>query len=103
MDKKQAVEKAAALVYDKQKGEAPRLVASGKGVVAAKIVEAARQAGVHIRQDADLMELLAQIPVGDEIPVELYQAVAEILAFVYRINGQYRQEREAGERVSPSA
>jgi len=87
-DKK--IEKAVALLYDKEKASAPQVVASGKGKIAEKIIELAREAGVHIQEDPDLIELLAKIPVGEEIPTELYQAVAEILAFVYQLNGKYQ-------------
>lgn len=78
--------KAIAVKYDKEKGDAPVVLASGKGQIAEQIIKAAREAGLEITQDADLAELLANIPVGTEIPVELYQAVAEVLAFVYRVN-----------------
>jgi flagellar biosynthesis protein len=62
------------------------VVASGHGAVAENILAKAREAGVEIVADPDLSELLARIPLGQEIPPELYQAVAEILAFVYRVN-----------------
>lgn len=78
--------KAIAIKYDKEKGDAPVVLASGKGQIAEQIIKAAREAGLEITQDADLAELLAKVPVGTEIPVELYQAVAEVLAFVYRVN-----------------
>jgi flagellar biosynthesis protein len=80
--------KAVALTYEKG-ADAPTVVASGKGRLAEKILAAAREAGVEIVEDPDLVELLANIPLGAEIPPELYQAVAEILAFVYRINSKY--------------
>lgn len=78
--------KAIAIQYDKDKGDAPLVLASGKGQIAEQIIKAAREAGLEITQDADLAEMLAHVPVGTEIPVELYQAVAEVLAFVYRVN-----------------
>jgi len=90
------VDKAVALLYDKEQGDAPRIVASGRGVLAEKIVETARAAGVYIMEDPDLVELLAKLPVGDDIPPELYQAVAEILAFVYQVNGRYRADGNRG-------
>lgn len=90
------VDKAVALLYDKEQGDAPRIVASGRGVLAEKIVETARAAGVYIMEDPDLVELLAKLPVGDDIPPELYQAVAEILAFVYQVNGRYRADGNCG-------
>lgn len=86
-DKKQ--HKAVALSYDKGQG-APVVVASGQGSIAEKILSTAREAGVEVVADPDLVELLAGIPLGTEIPPELYQAVAEILAFVYRVNGRYQ-------------
>lgn len=78
--------KAIAIKYDKEQGAAPVVLASGKGQIAEQIIKAAREAGLEITQDADLAELLGKVPVGTEIPVELYQAVAEVLAFVYRVN-----------------
>lgn len=90
------VDKAVALLYDKEQGDAPRIVASGRGVLAGKIVETARAAGVYIMEDPDLVELLAKLPVGDDIPPELYQAVAEILAFVYQVNGRYGADGNRG-------
>ena len=81
-----AIKKAVALQYDRQKNDAPIVSASGQGELARKIVSLAEEAGVPIQEDPDLVEVLGKVPLGDEIPVELYQAVAEILAFVYRLN-----------------
>jgi len=78
--------KAVALRYDRGKEGAPRVVASGQGLIAERILEAAEKAGVPVTQDAGLLELLAKMPLGSEIPVEMYQAVAEVLAFVYKLN-----------------
>ncbi len=86
------VDKAVALLYDKSRSDAPQVVAKGKGAVAAKIIETARDAGVYVMEDPDLLELMAQVPVGDEVPADLYQAVAEVLAFVYQVNGRYKNE-----------
>ena len=80
------IKKAVALVYDRKKDEAPVVAAAGKGAVADKILDAAREAGIPVQEDPDLIEVLARVPVGDEIPVALYQAVAEILAFIYALN-----------------
>lgn len=88
--KQKKTEKAIALVYDKKSADAPEVVASGRGKIAEKIIEKAREAGIYIKEDPDLLELLANVPVGHEIPEDLYRAVAEVLAFVYRINGQYK-------------
>jgi flagellar biosynthesis protein len=85
-------DKAVALLYDKKQSDAPRVVAGGKGLVAQKIIETAREAGVHIHEDPDLVELLSKIPLGQEIPVELYQTIAEVLSFVYQINESFKQK-----------
>lgn len=89
-DDRSRIEQAVALLYDSAKSTAPKVVASGRGALAAKIIEKARESGVQIVEDPDLLEVLGRIPVGEEIPMELYQAVAEILAFVYRVNGRFK-------------
>lgn len=61
---------------------APFVVASGRGDLARKLVEMAREAGVPVRSDRDLAERLVWLPVGKAIPEELYQPVAEILLFL---------------------
>ena len=94
MEKENIIEKAVAILYDESKNTAPQIIASGKGLIARKIIETAREAGIHIQEDPNLIELLAKIPIGKEIPVELYQTVAEMLAFVYQINTKYREKRE---------
>jgi flagellar biosynthesis protein len=90
MEPGKPIEKAVAILYDESKGSAPKVVASGKGTIAEKIIETARAAGVHIQEDANLVELLSKIPIGNEIPVDLYQTVAEVLAFVYQINEKFK-------------
>lgn len=87
------MKKAVALLYDAKKSQAPAVAASGRGEVARRILALAEEAGIPIRKDPDLVELLGKIPIGDEIPLELYQAVAEILAFIYRLNAKTRGER----------
>lgn len=86
----QKPKKAVALLYDKEKSSAPRVVASGSHLLADKIIATALEAGVVIKEDKDLIELLAKVPVGEEIPPELYQTIAEVLAFVYSINSKYK-------------
>lgn len=78
--------KAAALRYDPPRDAAPRLVAKGRGEVARRIIETARQHNIPLYRDPDLLELLLPLPLEREIPPDLYLAVAEILAFLYRIN-----------------
>ncbi|PWB82259.1 MAG: FhlB domain-containing protein [Candidatus Methylomirabilota bacterium] len=82
--------KAVALQYDAAEHAAPEVVASGRGPIADKIIELAKAHGVHIKEDPDLVEVLSRLQVGDAIPPELYAVVAEILAFVYRVNAKRR-------------
>lgn len=78
--------KAAALGYDEKRDFAPRVIAGGRGAVAEEIIRLARELDIPIREDPDLVEILAALDVGKEIPEELYQVVAEILAFIYEMN-----------------
>jgi flagellar biosynthesis protein len=68
-------------------GSAPKVVASGRGWVAERILEAAFAHGIRVREDADLAEILAAVDLDEEIPVEAFIAVAEILRYVYAANG----------------
>jgi len=81
---------ATALEYEGGKDLAPRVTAKGKGAVAEKIIQLARQHNVPIKKDPGLVQILSQLDIDDRIPPELYKAVAEILAFVYSLNEQYR-------------
>jgi len=82
--------KAVALRYDAAKEQAPRVVAMGTGHIAERILELARANGVAVHEDADLLQTLAALDVGMEIPEPLYRAVSEVLAFVYRVNKSQR-------------
>jgi flagellar biosynthesis protein len=80
--------KAVALKYEKEKDAAPRIVAKGRGFVAQKIIETARAHGVPLYEDKNLVQVLEALDLETEIPTELYRAVAEVLAFIYRLNGR---------------
>lgn len=80
--------KAVALRYNQAQESAPRVVARGYGLTAEKIIEIAREHNVQVHEDPDLVAVLAKLDVNTQIPEELYVAVAEVLAFVYRINQQ---------------
>jgi flagellar biosynthesis protein len=77
--------KAVALRYEAERDSAPQVVATGQGELAERIVALAREHGVHVQEDPDLVRLLAKLDLGAEIPESLYRAVAEVLAFVYRL------------------
>jgi flagellar biosynthesis protein len=74
----------AALRYDHPKDRAPKLVARGEGHVAEKILALAKEHGIPIHEDRELVEVLSRLDLEEDIPGEVYQVVAEILAFLYR-------------------
>lgn len=80
--------RAVALRYDRTKKGAPRVVAKGRGPVAENIIALAREHGVPLHEDPDLASALSALDIETEIPPELYRAVAEVLAFIYRLNGR---------------
>jgi flagellar biosynthesis protein len=86
--KKEKPKQAAALRYDRAKDSAPRVVAKGRGQVAENIIAVARERGVPLHEDPNLAETLNALDLETEIPPELYRAVAEVLAFIYRLNGK---------------
>jgi len=90
------VRRAAALAYRPEKEQAPRVTAAGRGKVAEKILETARQAGIPVREDPGLAEVLSRLDPGEEIPPETYRAVAEILAFLYRLDREVGAVRRQG-------
>lgn len=75
-----------ALRYDADSSGAPRVVAKGRGELAEKILALARAHGIPVHEDKDLVELLARCELLDEIPVELYAAVAHVLAYLHALN-----------------
>lgn len=80
-EKKNKVKQAIALEYDPN-DEAPRVIASGKGALAEKIIEKAKESDVPVHRDDKLAETLSRLDIGETIPPELYEVVAEILVFV---------------------
>jgi len=81
---------AVAVKYEPKDDNAPKVVASGHGLIAENILEEARKAGVPVQADPALAQALGQVEVGQEIPAEMYRAVAELLAFVYRVHGRVK-------------
>lgn len=89
-EKKPEVKIAAALRYEPAKSGAPRVTAKGRGYLAEKILEIAASHDIPVKQEPDLAKMLYLIDIDDEIPEELYRAVAEILAFLYAMNDRLR-------------
>ncbi|MBQ9564957.1 MAG: EscU/YscU/HrcU family type III secretion system export apparatus switch protein [Synergistaceae bacterium] len=85
-------DRAVAVKYDRHQMAAPTVVAKGEGFIARKIVERAMEANVPIVEDAALVSALISLELGEEIPAELYQVVAKVLSWVYRL------DRETGNK-----
>jgi flagellar biosynthetic protein FlhB len=90
---------AVALKYDKEKGSAPSVVAKGERIWAEKILDAARQYGVPVVRNVPLAQALNKLDVGDEIPEDLYKAVAEVLTFVYNLSEDQKKKATRGKKA----
>jgi len=84
---------AAALRYKAKEDDAPKMVAKGKGRIAEKIIALAQEHNIPIREDPDLVQALMKLELNQYIPEELYKVVAEILAFIYRMNNKYQETK----------
>lgn len=80
-EKKNKPKQAIALAYDPS-DDAPKVIASGRGVLAEKIIEKAKEAAVPVHRDDSLADTLSRLEIGEMIPPELYEVVAEVLVFV---------------------
>lgn len=76
---------AVALTYGKNQGGTPKVVAKGRGIIAQAIIERAKQNDIYVHESEDLVGLLMQVELDQEIPPQLYLAVAELLAWLYRL------------------
>ena len=89
MTKKRQPKKAISLQYKAGKDPAPKITAKGQGLVAEKIIALAKEHQIPIKEDPDLVQVLSQVNVNQEVPPAIYQLVAELLAFVYKLNKEY--------------
>jgi len=80
---------AVSLRYDNRVNKSPVVTAKGRGLIADKIISLAKENNIPIKEDPDLVHLLSKIDLNREIPASLYQVVAELLSFVYKLNGEY--------------
>lgn len=85
--------KAVALGYDATKDSAPTLKAKGKGLVADEIIERAKEHNIPIQEDTSLVEVLSQLEINERIPENLYDVVAEVFAFIYRLDKEQLQKK----------
>jgi len=84
---------AAALAYDPERDNAPRVVAAGRGMLAEKIEEVAREAGVPVYRDEHLAWTLTALGLDREIPAELYEVVSTVIAWVYLLEQDARNRK----------
>jgi flagellar biosynthesis protein len=80
---------AAVIKYDKNQGQIPTVVAQGTGYVAQKIIEAAKENHIHLQEDSTLLGNLLQIDLGDSVPPQLYEVIAEIFLLLEKIDETY--------------
>jgi flagellar biosynthesis protein len=81
----QRLKRAAALKYRHQVDRAPKVIAKGQGIIAERIIETAKKHNIPLKRDPALIEVLCKLELDEEIPPELYRAVAEVLAYVYKM------------------
>ncbi|MBU6488312.1 MAG: EscU/YscU/HrcU family type III secretion system export apparatus switch protein [Burkholderiales bacterium] len=104
MSRRERRKSAAALAYDAKGGDnAPRVIAKGYGLVAEMIIQRAQEAGLYVHRAPEMVSLLMQVDLDSRIPPELYQAVAELLAWLYRLESGVADEEAGGESVSAPA
>jgi len=89
----QREEKAVAVGYS-GKGEAPKILAVARGMLVGRLLEIAEEHDITIYRNSDLAEVLAALEVGSEIPEELFNAVAEVLAYCYAVNERFKEKIE---------
>lgn len=94
------IKKASALSYAPGEDTAPKVVASGKGVIAEKLIERAKEAQIPIYEDEHLAETLSHISLGDEIPAQLYEVVAEVLSFISSLDKNHSISRKLSSHYS---
>ena len=96
MSRRERRKSAAAIAYDAKGGDrAPRVIAKGYGLVAEMIIQRAQEAGLYVHRAPEMVSLLMQVDLDSRIPPELYQAVAELLAWLYRLESGIADEAES--------
>lgn len=92
-EKKKKIKQATALKYSPEDSRAPEIVAQGSGQIAEKIIEKAVENDVPLYENDELVNALNQFKIGDEIPPELYEVVAEIFVFINSIDKKYGDKK----------
>ena len=96
--KKGKIKEAAALRYSPGRNGAPEIVALGKGEIAERMIAKAKENDVPLYEDANLAHTLNHLEIGNEIPRELYEVVAQILVFVSKLDSDFNQSSLLGEK-----
>ncbi len=86
--KKEEQKKAVAIKYEKNSDSAPKVIAKGKNLIAEKIENIAKEHSIYIKKDENLVQDLYKLKINEEIPEELYEAVAKILVYIYNMDSQ---------------
>ena len=89
--KNRKLKSAVYLKYDTEANTAPKVTAKGEGLVAERIIKLAKENQVPIKEDPDLVQILSQVDINKEVPPSVYKVVAELLAFVYKMNNKYQE------------
>jgi len=93
MSMREDIRRAIALGYEPEKDRAPRVLAKGLGEIAEAIIAIARKHGIQLYEDEALSRSLYALQIGQEIPEQFYVAVAEVLAYVYRLDAELRKRK----------
>ncbi|MCM2588683.1 EscU/YscU/HrcU family type III secretion system export apparatus switch protein [Rossellomorea marisflavi] len=93
MSREQKRKSAVALGYDRTMDGSPRVMAKGNGLIAEEILRRAEEHDIPVQEDETLVGLLGQLDINESIPEELYGAVAEVFAFIYRVDKSFREEK----------
>ena len=88
--KNKNLKSAVSLKYQTERDAAPKVTAKGEGLVAERIIALAKVNQVPIKEDPDLVQVLSQVDINKEVPPAVYKVVAELLAFVYKLNNKYQ-------------
>jgi len=88
--KNKNLKSAVALKYQRETDAVPKVTAKGEGLIAKRIIELAKENQVPIKEDPDLGQILSHVDINKEIPPSVYKVVAELLAFVYKLNNKYQ-------------
>jgi len=89
------IKKAVALAYDSETSLSPKIVASGSGYIADKILQIAKENNIPIMTNMDATNILFQMKIGMEIPESLYQVIAQIYAFILKTDQQYAEKQKS--------